>query len=132
MSLFKILKLKLRILNMSEERKTDSAVQYLFLNNKNMVKECPGSQYDRTRNISVMILEESDSKDEFYLRDITYLDLDTAYKKYIVENCNKYPYPFDNFNVVHLDLLKKELFSNTNTVQLITMILRIKILMNIF
>ena len=95
----------------SNERKTASAAQYLFLNNKNMGKECPGSQYDRTRNISIMILEASESKDEFYLKDITYLDLDEAYQKYIVENCNKYPYPFQYFDVVYPDLLKNRILS---------------------
>jgi len=96
---------------MSQERKTASADRYLFLNNKNMEKECPGLQYDRTKNISIMILEEGESKDEFYMRDIVYLDLDQAHQKYVVENCNKYPYPFDNFHIVHPDLLKKRILS---------------------
>jgi hypothetical protein len=99
------------ISNLSNWRKTASADQYLSLNNKNMRKECPGSQYDRARNISIMILEESESKDEFYLKDITYLDLDEAYQKYIVENCNKYPDPFQYFDVVYPDLLKNRIIS---------------------
>jgi len=96
---------------MSNERKTASASMYVSLNNNNMNKECPGSTYDRTRDISIMILENSESKDEFYLKDITYMTLDDAYQKYIIENCNVYPSPFDHIKVAYSDILKSRILS---------------------
>jgi hypothetical protein len=97
---------------MAEERKTSLASRYLILNNNNMAKDCPGSQYDRTRHISIMILEsdELNSNEDFYLRNITYLTLYEAYQKYIIHNCDTYPSPFDN-KVVYPDILKKRILS---------------------
>lgn len=103
---------------MAQERKTALGYQYHILNNNNMGKESPGSQYDRTRYISIMILESGDltndnnyHKEDFYLRNITYLRLEEAYQKYIVGNCETYPSPFDNIKVVYLDILKKRIIS---------------------
>jgi hypothetical protein len=47
------------------------------------------------------------------LIDITYLNLEEAYQKYIVENCNTYPSPFNHMKVVHLSLLKSRIISQT-------------------
>jgi hypothetical protein len=97
---------------MENFRKTSSASSYVILNDKNMNKECPGSQYDRTRDISIMILEIlEDCKEDFYLKDITYLTLDDAYKKYIIDNCNMYPFPFDNKEVIYPEILKRRIVS---------------------
>lgn len=97
---------------MAHERKTSSMTQYLIFNKKNIQKESPGSQYDRSKTISIMILEKKiDSFDDFYLRDITYMELDEAYQKYISEDSNKYPSPFEDLQLVYPDILKKRIIS---------------------
>ena len=98
--------------SVGKERKTASGSQYLNLNNKNMNKDCPGSQYDRTKTISIMILEKSNEfKDDFFMRDIVYLDLDDAYKKYIDDECKTYPSPFNHLELVYKDVLKNRIIS---------------------
>lgn len=95
-----------------EQRKTSSESEYFILNNKNIHKKSPGSYYDRSKNISIMILEKKVNSDyDFYLRDITYLDLDKAYEKYIIESSTTYPSPFEHIQVAYLDILKNRIIS---------------------
>ncbi len=95
-----------------KNRKTATLNMYCFLNNKNMARDCPGSKYERTKDISIMILEENkDSEQDYYLRDITYLSLDDAYKKYIIDNCETYPEPYTHMSVVHPHILKNRILS---------------------
>lgn len=88
-------------------RKTASFNQYLKVHTENLNKQSPGSVYD-FNTFSITIVEFY--KDNlYYLRDIIYMSLDESYKKYILEDCDKYPLPYDNLSVIRLDLLKERI-----------------------
>ena len=93
------------------ERKTASAELYMIMHTKNIHKECPGSIYDRTKFISITIMEEDSVPKNFFLRDIVYLPLEEAYKKYIENEVGNYPEPYENLPVVYIHLLKERILS---------------------
>ena len=92
------------------ERKTATSQIYMDMHTKNIHKECPGSVYERSKYISIMIMEE-ETKSNFFLRDIVYIPLEEAYKKYIEIELGNYPEPYENLPVVYPHLLKERILS---------------------
>jgi hypothetical protein len=97
------------------ERKTETSYIYLKLNTENIQKYCPGSIYDRKRDISIMIMEYKQPYPyKLFMKDIVYLSLEDAYKKYILNNDNTYPEPYSNLSVIFPDILKSRIISQIN------------------
>ncbi len=93
-------------------RRTATSSMYMFTNTENMQRDCPGSVYDRSKHISVMILEEDVSNNGyFYLKDIVYISLEEAYNKYVLENSTNYPEPYSHIRIVFPEVLKQRIVS---------------------
>jgi hypothetical protein len=99
---------------MDIERKTDTLSIYKDMHTKNMQKECPGSIYERSKYISVMILEKDRDASFFFLKDIIYVCIEDAYKKYIEMEILTYPEPYQNLPVIYPQILKERILSQMN------------------
>ena len=85
-------------------RKTSSANMYMKMHTDNLNKYNPGSVFDINTFSITVVQYFVDNK--YLLKDILYISLDEAYKKYIDENCETYPSPYENIPVYRLDVLK--------------------------
>lgn len=85
-------------------RKTASANMYMKMHTDNLNKYNPGSVFDINTFSITVVQYFVDNK--YLLKDILYISLDEAYKKYIDENCETYPSPYENIPVYRLDVLK--------------------------
>lgn len=98
-------------------RKTASANMYMKMHTDNLNKYNPGSVFD-INTFSITVVQHF-IDDKYLLKDILYISLDEAYTKYIDENCETYPSPYENVPVYRLDVLKdriiyKSLFKNSH------------------
>lgn len=93
-------------------RRTATSFLYMVTNTENMQRYSPGSVYDRSKSISIMILEKDIANNGyFYLKDIVYISLEEAYNKYVLENSIKYPKPYENLDVIFPEILKQRIVS---------------------
>lgn len=84
--------------------KTASANMYIKMHTDNLHKYNPGSVFG-INTFSITVVQHF-MDDKYLLKDILYISLDEAYIKYIDENCETYPSPYENIPVYRLDVLK--------------------------
>jgi len=99
---------------MDSDRRTATSSAYAEIHTKNIHKGCPGSIYERSKYISIMILEKDNTtSNNFFLRDIVYMPIEDAYKKYIENQLSNYPEPYDKLSIVYPKILKERILSQT-------------------
>ena len=90
-------------------RKTGSSNMYIKMHSEILNNISQGTQY-YDNIFSILIMEIKDT-DEYYMREILYLPLENAYQKYIIDNDQTYPEPYQLLPVLFLDILKIRLVS---------------------
>jgi hypothetical protein len=93
-------------------RNTASSEQYMKVHTENLQKISPGSVYDNMFSITVMELFRDNL---YYMRDIIYMSLTDSYKKYIIDQDNNYPSPYEHLSVIALNVLKDRIMMKTHS-----------------
>ena len=96
---------------MPNTRRTASSNIYMKMHSENLHKSSPGSVFNNN-TFSVTIVQKL-INNQYLLKDILYISLEDAYRKYINEECNTYPEPYEYLPVYRLDILKTRIISKT-------------------